>query len=50
MKRLKPLLYWANGRWNCSVKLPDVLVIGHGATPREAWLDMHLWIAENWHA
>lgn len=36
----KPLLYFANGRWNCSVKLTPALVVGHGATPAAAWYDM----------
>lgn len=36
----KPLLYFANGRWNCSVRLAPGVVIGHGTTPALAYRDM----------
>lgn len=36
----KPLLYFANGIWNCSVRLAPGLVVGYGATPARAYRDM----------
>lgn len=52
-RRRKPLIYFANGRWNCSAKHTAALVVGHGASPLAAWADMVLawrFIEESSHA